>query len=72
MIDLNLKIRTPNNELKKLVGNDKFLQLSNDAFDLHENTCQCCGWKPKVEEGEDDSQFDYKKRHLVLEILELN
>jgi hypothetical protein len=72
MLDLNLGVSIPNTELKKIVGHEKFAQLTKDACDLHDNTCQCCGWKPKTEDGEDDGQFEYKKRHLVLQVLNLS
>ena len=72
MLDFNLKINTPNSELRALVGNEKFNELQKNAVEQHDHTCQCCGWKPNKEEGEDEGQYDYKKKHLVLEVTNLS
>mgnify|MGYP000944818781 CR=1 FL=1 len=70
MMDLELKITKPNTELKSLIGEEKFKELTMEMIDFHDNTCQCCGWKPKVENNENDDQFEYKKRHLILHLIE--
>ncbi len=71
MIDLILKTSTPNTKLKSIVGIEKFEELKEELFLEHDNTCQCCGWKPKTEQGEDEGQFDFKKNHLVLHVEKL-
>jgi hypothetical protein len=71
MIDLTLKNSTSNTELKTLIGNEKFEELKEELCVEYNNTCQCCGWKPKVEEGEDEGQFEFKKNHLVLHVEKL-
>lgn len=72
MVDLKLKTSIANNELRVLVGNEKFNQLTQELCETYENTCQCCGWKPKEETGEDKKQYEYKKRHLTLHVEQLS
>ena len=72
MIDFRLKVTTPNNEYRKLIGKEKFARVTKETCMMYDNTCQCCGWKPLEEEGENESQFDYKKKHLVLHVDSIN
>jgi len=72
MIDLSLKVTAPNNTLRKAIGDEEFVRITKETCSLYDNTCQCCGWKPLVEEGEDESQFEYKKKHLILHVEKLN
>ena len=69
MVDLTLKVTTPNNTLRKAIGDSDFSRITKETNSSYDNTCQCCGWKPKKEEGEDESQFEYKKKHLILHVV---
>ena len=72
MIDLTLKVTTPSNAYRKAIGAEEFARVTKETNMLYDNTCQCCGWKPLEEEGEDESQFEYKKKHLILHVEEFN
>jgi len=72
MIDLTLKVTTPSKPYIEAIGGEEFARITKETQMLYDNTCQCCGWKPLEEEGENESQFEYKKKHLVLHIEDFN